>query len=364
MTAGVTAPRFQAFDRLRGLIMLLMAIDHASFFIARVHADESWAWPPQPSTITRAITHLCAPGFLMLMGAAMVWFGKSRQQLGWSHAQIRSFFLKRGLVLLVVQHLVENPAWAIGVMTMSPETLIAQMPSAGGGMDFFLHFGVISAIAAAMIFWAFLIELPSVVILAVSGVAMLLSVWMTPPMSEAATLFPVWQLLLFVPSHTNAVDVIYPFVPWLVPAGVGIVLGRLVYKQPGKTVMIAAGLGVALVAAYLVLSLSPYNAFLKYPPTPSFLSVTLGVDLLLIAIFAFAPAARLGVLEVFGRSPLFFYLLHLYVLALVGLAFRHGTSLPVMYAVWAVAVIAMYPFVAAYGRFKASRPVESMWRLF
>jgi uncharacterized membrane protein len=247
---------------------------------------------------------------------------------------------------------------------MDPSTPLAQMPSAGGGSDFFLHFGVISAIAVAMIFWAFLIELPSVVILAVSAAAMALSAWMTPPMSDAATLFPIWKLLLFVPSHTNAVNVLYPFVPWLAPAGFGIVLGRIIYKKPGSVATVGTTLGAVLIAAHLAVAATVFGAFMKYPPTASFLTITLGVDLLLLAVFALMPKARLGALEVFGRSPLFFYLLHLYVFAAIGLAFPSGSSLLVVYAVWAVAVVAMYPLVAAYGRFKASKPIESIWRLF
>ena len=62
--------------------------EHASFMVARVHAYEGWAFPAGPVTLTRWITHLCAPGFMMLLGAGMVWLGKARQQAGWTHAQI------------------------------------------------------------------------------------------------------------------------------------------------------------------------------------------------------------------------------------------------------------------------------------
>lgn len=364
VSAPVTGNRFAAFDRLRGLIMVLMAIDHASFMVARVHAYEGWAFPPGAVTVTRWITHLCAPGFMMLLGAGMVWLGKARQQAGWTHARIRRFFLTRGLLLLVIQHVVENPAWVIGILSADPSTQVVQAPSPGGGTPFFLHFGVISALAVAMIVWAFLIELPSVIVLAVSAAAMAASMWMTPPMSEAATLFPVWKLLLFVPSHTNAVNVLYPLLPWLAPAGLGIVLGRIVYKKPSKTAVLCAGLGLTFVVAHFALAHLGFGAFLKYPPTPSFFTITLGIDLLLIALFTVLPANPVtAVLETFGRSPLFFYLLHLYVFALAGLAFRTGTTFPVMYAVWAAGLAVMYPMVAAYARFKAAKPVTSVWRM-
>lgn len=110
--------RHAAFDRLRGVIMILMAIDHASFFIARVHAAEFWATPPPyygsaGAFVTRWVTHLCAPGFFVHMGAGMAWFAASRLDRGWTASRIRRFFLTRGAVLLLVQQFIEDPAWRV-----------------------------------------------------------------------------------------------------------------------------------------------------------------------------------------------------------------------------------------------------------
>ena len=387
VTTPLMVDRFTAFDRLRGLIMVLMAIDHASFFIARTHAFESWAGAPPfyrahagaslaVAFLTRWVTHLCAPGFFMLMGAGMVWLSMARQRAGWSHARIRRFFVTRGLILLVIQHLVENPAWLLGVVSAAGPA--ASVPPPGGGVDFVFHFGVISALGAAMIVWAFLIDMPGVVVLAVSGAALAASVVMTPPITDCATLFPAWRLLAFVPSHANLVNVLYPFVPWLAPAGLGIVLARIVAKRPEKTVLVAVAGGGALLAVFAALRLAgagdPHGAlpgvigFLsltKYPPSPAFLAATLGVDLLLVAALTASVTARWqSPLEAFGRSPLFFYLLHLYVFGLLSFAFPLGTSFPVMYAVWATAVALMYPACLWYARFKSSKPSDSAWRLF
>jgi len=367
--------------------MVLMAIDHASYFIARAHAAEFWAFLPpyyashQGSSvtlafITRWITHLCAPGFFMLMGAGMVWLGKARQKDGWSHARIRKFFITRGLILLVFQHLVENPAWLLGTLNMNP-TLAAIDVTPGGGSDFFLHFGVISGLAAGMIFWSFLIEMPSVVVLAVSAAALAASVLMTPHFAEMTTLFPIWKLLTFVPSHHNLVNVLYPFVPWLVPGGLGIVLARVVTKAPGKTMVVALAGGAALLVVFVAIrsmglgdphpALPGFIGFMsltKYPPSPAFFSATLGVDLLLLAVLvATVSASWLAPLEAFGRSPLFFYLLHLYVFGIASFAFPLGASFPAMYVVWAVGIVAMYPACLWYAGFKSSKPVDSVWRL-
>lgn len=367
--------------------MVLMAIDHASFFIARTHAFESWASAPPfylahagaslaMACLTRWVTHLCAPGFFMLMGAGMMWLAKARLRAGWTHARIRRFFVTRGLILLVIQHLVENPAWILGVVSAAGPPVPVQTP--GGGVDFVFHFGVISALAAAMLFWAFLIEMPDAVVLAVSGVALAASVVMTPPMTDAATLFPAWSLLAFVPSHANLVNVMYPFVPWLAPAGLGIVLARVVAKRPEKIVLVATAGGGGLLAAFAALRLAGagdphaplpgvigFLSLTKYPPSPAFLAATLGVDLLLVAVLTASVRARWqSPLEAFGRSPLFFYLLHLYVFGLLSFAFPTGTSFRVMYAAWAAAVVLMYPACLWYARFKSSKPPDSAWRLF
>jgi uncharacterized membrane protein len=363
VTPQVIAGRFSAFDRLRGLIMIVMAIDHASFFIARVHFYEAWSTSPvEAVTITRWITHLCAPGIFMLMGASMVWLGKARQKAGWDHGQIRWFFIKRGLVLLLVQQFIENIAWITGELTAARDATV-QLPQPGGGSDPFLVFLVISALAASMIFWSFLIELPSIVIAAVAGAAMAASWYFMPPASEAATLFPYWRILLFTPSHHNFLQAVYSWVPWLAPSGLGIILGRIIYKKPGKIAVIALSGAAVLIVAHFVVGHSAYGAFYKYPPTPAFLTITLGIDLLLLAVLTI-DRLPLAPLEVFGRSPLFFYLLHLYVFAALSPLFRHGTSYPVMYAVWAAGIVVMYPMVKKYGEFKASKPVTSMWRLF
>jgi uncharacterized membrane protein len=369
--------------------MVLMAIDHASFFIARVHAFESWATVPpfyEPhagasvavSFVTRWVTHLCAPGFFMLMGAGMVWLADARQKEGWSSARIRRFFVIRGLILLVLQHLIENPAWILGIVS-ARSSLVPPVGAPGGGVDFVFHFGVISALAAGMIFWALLIQVPSTVVLSVSAAALAASVWMTPPASDFGALFPIIELLTFVPSHANLVNVMYPWVPWLAPAGLGIVLARVVARRPDRTVLLASALGVPLFLGFVVMRVAAFSfaephaalpgfigfmSLTKYPPSPAFLAVTLGGDLLLLVVFmATAKSSAMKPLEVFGRTPLFFYLLHLWVFGLVSFAFPSGTAFAVMYGVWVAALAAMYPACMWYARFKGGKPVDSFWRL-
>jgi hypothetical protein len=106
----------------------------------------------------------------------------------------------------------------------------------------------------------------------------------------------------------------------------------------------------------------------KYPPSIVFIALTLGVDLLLLALLARAgdSLARWGQpLPALGRSPLFFYVAHLYLYGLMGLALGpRGTSIPRMYLFWLLGLAILLPLCWLYGRFKQRRAPESLWRLF
>ncbi len=106
--AGHPSPsRLASLDALRGLIIVLMAIDHARGFIARNHPSEFWGTPLPDyqgdwlAFVTRLVTHLCAPGFMFLMGAGAALFARSRARAGWSSVRIARHLLLRGLVLIV-----------------------------------------------------------------------------------------------------------------------------------------------------------------------------------------------------------------------------------------------------------------------
>lgn len=361
--------------------MVLMAIDHASLLIARVHPAETWVAPGEYGSLTafftRWVTHLCAPGFFMLMGAGMVWLAHARAREGWTPARIRRFFVTRGLVLVLIQQLIENPAWLLGLIAAAPG-VFKEPPAMGGGPEgVFVVLMVVTALGISMIFWGLLIRLPSLLIGAVTVAAFGVSAWFVPPPGEAAVLFPVPLRLLFVPGTTAPVTVVYPWVPWLVPAGIGVLLGRAVLSAPDRMRRALPWIGLAALAVFTVLRASglgdyhqPGPGFVgfmnltKYPPSLDFLLATLGINLMLLGVLARVSIRAVNEpLEVFGRSPLFFYLLHLYVFSSVSWAFRSGTTWFVMYVVWAAAVAAMYPACRWYARFKAARPVESVWRL-
>lgn len=361
--------------------MVLMAIDHASFFIARVHPAESWAFGPPyyASTfafLTRWVTHLCAPGFFLLMGAGMAIFAASRLQAGWSRRRVKRFLVTRGAILLVIQHFVENPAWLLGILSASPD-LRELAPFPGDKSDIFMNFAVITALGVSMIVWGLLIEAPTAVVIAVSLAGMAASMAVTPGPENATEAYSIPMRLLFIPGQSSFVGVVYPVVPWLVPTGLGILLARHIARRPSFVERRAALAGAFLIATFIVLraaGLGDYHAappgligFLsvtKYPPSLDFFAVMLGIDLVLLAVLARPIASWLATaLQVFGQAPLFFYLLHLYVFGAISWLFPHGTSFGVMYLVWLAALAGMYPACRWYARFKGARPITSVWRM-
>jgi uncharacterized membrane protein len=380
----ITTPRFNALDAHRGLIMILMAVDHASYFIARVHSAEFWGvtLPSYPNAFwfwTRWITHLCAPGFFLLMGIGMVLFAVSRQKAGWSENRITEFLAVRGAFLILLQFFVEDPAWRFGDRFAAPGAMTFRggVPGVGGGED--LYFGVLFALGGAMVFWSFMRRAPSMLVVLISLAAVLATQWVTPDRNHVS--FPYSPLLriLIIPGYTNGWTVFYPLIPWLGVTGLGLFFGRVLRREPLRAGRIAAWTAVGCLILFIVVRSigtfenldevpSGWMGFLnvvKYPPSLSFLAVTLGVNFGLIAVWMrlnLRLQNRVHPLLVYGRVPLFFYLLHLWLFALLGLLFTKGTSLATMYVVWLLGLAILYPLCFQYGRFKKRKPVTSLWR--
>ncbi|MBN2297447.1 MAG: hypothetical protein JXM72_02575 [Deltaproteobacteria bacterium] len=131
--------------------MVLMALDHANYFIRKMHLVEFWSLSlPQYHSLlpflTRFVTHLCAPGFFFIRGISIVMFADSRYRIGWSRIQVFRHYAIRGVILIILQLFIEDPAWLIG----NSGNVVQTNLSPGGG-DVWFHFGVLSALGGAMI---------------------------------------------------------------------------------------------------------------------------------------------------------------------------------------------------------------------
>ena len=366
--------------------MVLMALDHASMFIARVHSAEFWDTPlpvyPDPYWFfARWLTHMCAPGFFLLMGMGMALFADSRRQAGWSDGRVTSSFVLRGLLLILMQVTVENAAWMIGDSFAAAGFPIMRGGVPGGGSEGSLYLGVLFALGGTMIFWAFLVRVQSLLILALSLAALAATSLVMPGPGCAATLYSPLMRILFIPGHTNVLIVFYPLVPWLGVTGLGMCFARLAKAGGGRAAGVATVAGIGLLLLFpAIRAAGPIGNFndvpsgwigflnvVKYPPSLSFLAVTLGINFMLIAIWPRVEATlgnRRHPLVVFGGSPLFFYLVHLWLYAALGYFFPRESSLVITIAMWLLGLAVLYPLCYWYNGFKHGTPVSSVWRLF
>jgi uncharacterized membrane protein len=318
------------------------------------------------------LTHLCAPGFFFLMGTGMALFAGSRRRAGWSEGRIASYFAKRGLLLLAINQVIENPAWVLGILSGRMDGAGETLPGSGGIP--FVIFGVITGLAFSILASALLLRFGNAVWWAAAVIALLASAWFTPGPENALVAYPLWERLLYLPGQSGHAVVLYPFVPWFGIAALGTLFGRWVERAGDKAISLAPMLGVAMIAAAILLraaggfgnlrlpregSWIEFFNLITYPPALVFTLLFVGVDLVLLRV------VKGEWLKVFGQAPLMFYLAHLYLFAAIGAAFfRNGAELWALYAVWAVGLVPLYFACRRYRAFKMSKPADSLWRFF
>ncbi|WP_281287242.1 DUF1624 domain-containing protein [Methylobacterium terricola] len=308
--------RIGSIDALRGLVMLLMLVDHVREFFyyhAQVRDPIDLAVTAPDLAATRLTAHLCAPVFLLLTGlSACLYAGKH------GRAAASRFLLTRGLFLILLELTLVNLAWT---GTLLPPVLYLQ---------------VIWAIGLSMVALAGLIRLPRPALAAVALLIMLghnlLDGIVLAPDQAGYTLWSILHQRGFLGLPWGVARTSYPVLPWIGVAAAGYALGPWFSLAAEARLRRLLALGAAALAGFLVLrGLNGYGdptpwqegatlggtilSFLnvtKYPPSADFLLVSLGIGLWLLALFEVLPAARLGWLRVFGGAPLFFYLLHLW----------------------------------------------------
>ncbi|MBS1830179.1 MAG: DUF1624 domain-containing protein [Acidobacteria bacterium] len=379
--------RYTAVDALRGLIMIIMAIDHSSAFLARQHASEFWAGAMSAYTstfpfLTRWITHLCAPGFFFLMGAGIYWFAASRQSAGWSYSDAVRRTALRGFAILLTGQLLENPVLFLqGLMKPAAVSLSkVTAPPPIDGTALYWGFITLSGLGAVMILCALLLRLPPWTWLATSALCVFITNTLLPADGKPG---PLYQAILLTPGLSQHVFVVYPVIPWLAVAAAGMYFARWWRTQPATAEKRIWIIGAAFLFVAIALRAaggwgnirlprdSSWIEFLnnvKYPPSLVFWTMSVGINLLLLALLLRLPESvksDSSPLMVFGQTPLFFYLAHFYLLMIAGfLFFKEAGSLEQAYLGWAIVLISLYPICAWYRKFKLTKPKESLWRMF
>ncbi len=312
--------RLQSIDALRGLVMLFMLLDHVreTFFLHRQVSDPMDALTIAPELFfTRLLSALCAPVFIFLTGLS-AWLYSQKH----SRADTSRFLLKRGVFLVVLELTLVNLAWN---GTLLPQTLWLQ---------------VIWCIGVCMIALAAALHLPRAAVLVIGAVIVgghnLLDALVLAPDSPW---FAPWAILHqrdFIDLGVTRARTTYPVLPWIgvILLGWGIGPWFAQTRDARRRLARLTGWGLGLLVAFVALRLlngygeQPWVAtgdavrttmsFLsarKYPPSLMFLLPTLGMCLVLLALLERYQARRwVPVLALFGAAPMFFYLLHLYVL--------------------------------------------------
>lgn len=361
--------------------MVIMALDHASAFIAHVHGSEFWTgpWTRYSPTdfvrgplafLSRFITHLCAPGFFFLMGASMALFAASRRRIGWDAARITRYFALRGFVLLLVNQFLENPAWLLA---------FSRQPKTSDEPSNYLFFTVITGLGLSMMVGGLLLRAGRFI--GVIAGLLLLGVAATVPALQSDFFHaPVWLRFLLLPGSSTPAFILYPLLPWLGICTLGMAFGRQLadadlrdraLRWAPLAGLVLLGLALSLRALGGFGNLRPprdggwieFLNFIKYPPALVFALFMIGVNLCLLGVFARLP--RVPVLPVFGQAPLCFYLAHLYLYALFAVVFfGTPTTLLGMYPVWLAGLVPLYFLCRWYRGFKDRKPADSLWRLF
>ncbi|SDI17546.1 Uncharacterized membrane protein [Pseudomonas flavescens] len=332
MTTVATAPpaalRLTSIDALRGLVILFMLLDHVreTFFLHRQVLDPMDVSSTEPSLFfSRTLAHLCAPVFILLTGLSAFLYGEKAS----GRTAISAFLFKRGLFLVVLEFTLVNFAWTFQV----PPTVI--------------YLQVIWAIGLSMLALSLLLWLPRGLLIAF-GLVLVCGHNLLDSLHFAvdSALHVPWAILhdrgWLQVSDDLRLRTSYPVLPWIGVIALGYAAGpwfaRGADAEARQQRLLGWGLGSLLVLivvragnGYGEKSWSMVSTWLetlmailnitKYPPSLAFLALTLGIGLLLLLAFERSQGKRwLRVLTVYGGAPMFFYLLHLYVLKLMYLA--------------------------------------------
>jgi uncharacterized membrane protein len=354
-----------ALDWMRGLVMVVMAIDHSSraFNAGRLVTDSFFTYQPGAPLpvlqfLTRFITHLCAPTFVFLAGTGLAFTVHRQITQGERPWAIDRSIATRGLVIVAFE------LW-ISWFTQPPHTWMLQ---------------VLYAIGVSFLFMAFLRRLSNraalvlALVVMASGEALVRLFIIGNDRSHS----PAALAFLLVGGERPPVIINYPPIHWLAIMLLGWVWGRVLIKKPptGRIVrQLAWGGATALLGFAVVRGVDGYGNMMlhredrslvqwlhvsKYPPALAYTTLELGImALILAALFQLsllrAPRPQ-GVLITLGQTPMFFYLLHfpLLVMASRVAGVEHQLGLGAAYAGAASVAAVLYPFCRWYRPFKAT----------
>ncbi len=385
--------RIDSIDILRGIVMVIMALDHSRDFFQRIVITDGSGIATNPTNMatttpilffTRWITHFCAPIFVFLAGTA-IWMMSQKK----TRSELSLFLIKRGFWLIFVDAIIITFAW-----TFNPQfnVIIFQVIWALGvsmlimGLLIYLPFRVMVLIGLIIVFGHNLLDYPSINKNVKEG-------FLADILYFAK--FPIYPI-----AKGHVLLIVYAFLPWTGVMILGYGFGKIftTFSDQAKRRKMLLQMGAGLLVLFIALRLAnhygdPFPWFVqergsiytflsflnvnKYPPSLDFLSLTIGVGMIMLSILDGVRNRVTDFFRIYGRVPMFYYILHFYVLhTLVVIVFYaegfsgdqivspnnpflfrppgSGFTLAGVYAVWIFVVLILYPLCRKYDRYKST----------
>jgi uncharacterized membrane protein len=382
--------RIESIDILRGIVMVIMALDHVRDFfhhdslIYRDPLNLSTTWPALFAT--RWVTHFCAPVFVFLSGTSCFLYS----QRGRTKKQVAFFLFTRGLWLILAEIFIINTLWEFS------------------NFESLLVLQVIWAIGLSMVILSLLQFLPYKIVLVIGlvivfGHNLLDGIRVEQPLVASLGWSIVHVLHPYQLTPHFTLFIAYPFLPWLGLMILGYCLGKLYTKQTDaawrkKFLLIA---GISVVCLFIIIRFinfygdmhewSPQQTTLltffdfikttKYPPSLLYILMTIGPALIILSFTENVSNWFTRFIMVFGKVPFFYYILHVSLIHSMAWIFFFvsgrgsgdidfmerapfkpdaGYPLWAVYVIWISVIIILYFPCKWYSRYKASHP-ENKW---
>lgn len=298
----MTTTRVQSLDILRGLIMVMMAIDHV-----RVYAGVPAGGPDPAIFFTRWVTHFCAPGFAFFAGTAAFMYGMKVVDKG----QLARFLFTRGLMLIILEFTVIRLSWSFNL-----------------NFSEFMLAGVIWMLGVCMILLGLLVRFEAKTI-GIIGLAIIFCqqvfAYVSGILPESVR--PYWEFIYSSGSQgPEWIAILYVIVPWIGVMAAGYGFGTILMMEEKRMRRWCYIIGLSAIGAFVIVGSIPIlksgednsPPFIlqllnqrKYPASQLYLMMTLGPLIALIPVMEKAKGVVADFFRVFGRVPFFYYLLHI-----------------------------------------------------
>ncbi|MDE5098727.1 MAG: heparan-alpha-glucosaminide N-acetyltransferase domain-containing protein [Trichodesmium sp. St16_bin4-tuft] len=371
-------PRVISIDILRGVVMVLMTLDHVRFFFSNADFNPlDLTQSNIPLFLTRWVTHICAPTFIFLAGIG-AYLSLKR---GKSKPKLCRFLLLRGLWLVFLDLTVVTFSWSFNLRG-----------------NFFVA-GVLWAIGWSMVFLAAVIYLPTRTIAAI-GILMIVghNFFDHVQAEQLGNIGWVWTILherkMLELTSGFRLFILYPLIPWIGVMAVGYAFGTLLEIEKNRRLQLLRKISLSMIVTFIIIrvinSYGDPNPWLiqsrffytllsflnchKYPPSLLYLLITLGLAIILLYFLEKSEIRYFKPLIILGQQPLFFYVIHFWLIHITAILFalsRYGITpftfsqlgiswkpkafgydLPIVYLIWLLMTVILYIICERFAKYK------------